>query len=81
MTNPLVVNGHTYTKIGWTPYDQELGYGWYGDMAHVMYRYLTSGPNELQKSILYDDHTDFNLDGALNENDYALWLQNAILGR
>jgi hypothetical protein len=24
-------------------------------MTHVMYRYLSSGPNELQKSILYDD--------------------------
>lgn len=53
--DPLIVNDHTYMKIGWTPYDQELGYGWFGDMAHVMYRYLSNGPNELQKSILYDD--------------------------
>lgn len=53
--DPLLVNGKTYLKIGWNEYDNELGYGWFGDMAHVMYRYLSSGPNELQKSILYDD--------------------------
>jgi hypothetical protein len=54
-TDPLVVDGNTYMKIGWNPYDQELGYGWYGDMAHVKYQYLSGGPNELQKSIIYDD--------------------------
>lgn len=55
--NPLLVNGKTYLKIGWNEYeaDRSLGYGWYGDMAHVMYQYLSSGPNELQKSIIYDD--------------------------
>ena len=53
--DPLVVNGKTYMKIGWNTYDQDLGYGWYGDMAHVMTRYLDSGPNVLQRSILYDD--------------------------
>jgi hypothetical protein len=53
--DPLQVNGHDYMKIGWNTYDEALGYGWYGDMAHVMYQYLSSGPNELQKSILYDD--------------------------
>ena len=42
-------------KIGWNTYDTSLGYGWYGDMDHVMYRYLTDGPNELQKSIIFDD--------------------------
>lgn len=52
---PLVVNGHQYEKIGWDSYDIGKGYGWYGDMAHVMYAYLSSGPNELRKSILYDD--------------------------
>lgn len=52
---PLIVEGHEYMKIGWNIYDVDIGYGWYGDMAHVMYRYLDSGPNELQKSIVYDD--------------------------
>lgn len=55
-SDSLVVDGKTYMKIGWDTYDEKgLGYGWLGDMSHVMYRYLTEGPNELQKSILYDD--------------------------
>ena len=39
--DPLVVDGKTYMKIGWNEYeaDTSLGYGWYGDMAHVMYQY------------------------------------------
>ncbi len=53
--DPFVVDGKTYMKIGWNTYDQNLGYGWYGDMAHVMYQWLPSGPNGLQQSILYDD--------------------------
>jgi len=55
--DPLIVNGHEYMKIGWNEYeaDTSLGYGWYGDMAHVEYQYLNSGPNELQKSVIYDD--------------------------
>lgn len=53
--NPLLVNGNEYIKIGWNDYDETLGYGWYGDMAHVMYQHLTNGPNELQNSILHDD--------------------------
>ncbi len=55
--DPLVVDGKTYMKIGWNEYetDTSLGYGWYGDMAHVMYQYLSSGPNKLQSSIIYDD--------------------------
>jgi C1A family cysteine protease len=53
--NPLTVNGKTYMKIGWNTYSEILGYGWYGDMAHVMYHYLDYGSDELQKSIIYDD--------------------------
>lgn len=56
--SPLMVDGHEYMKIGWNDYDQTLGYGWYGDMAHVMYRYLdlgAGGPGVLQQSIIYDD--------------------------
>ncbi len=57
MADPLVVDSKTYVKIGWNEYeaDTSLGYGWYGDMAHVMYWYLDSGPNVLQRSIIYDD--------------------------
>jgi hypothetical protein len=52
--DPLVVDGKTYMKIGFNPYDQALGYGWYGDMAHTRYVYL-DGPNELQKSMICDE--------------------------
>ncbi len=52
---PLIVDAHEYMKIGWNDYDQGLGYGWYGDMAHVMYEYRASGPNTLQRSIIYDN--------------------------
>lgn len=55
LANPLVVDGKEYMKIGWNAYDQTLGYGWYGDLAHVMYDYLDDGPNELQRSVIYDD--------------------------
>lgn len=57
LAKPLVVDGKEYIKIGWNEYaaDGSLGYGWYGDMAHVEYRYLSDGPNELQRSIIYDD--------------------------
>jgi hypothetical protein len=53
--DPLVVGNNTYMKIGWNTYDSSLGYGWFGDMAHVMYQYVSGAPNELQKSIIYDD--------------------------
>ncbi len=53
--SPLLIDSREYMKIGWNTYDQDLGYGWYGDMAHVMYKYLSSGPNVLQKSVIYDD--------------------------
>lgn len=64
--DPLVVDGREYMKIGWHDYDSVAGYGWYGDTAHVMCQYLATAPNELQKSIIYDDwgrlHTfDFDL--------------------
>ncbi len=77
--NPLVVNGKTYTKIGWEAYDKDKGYGWYGNMDHVMYKYLSSGPNELQKSVIYDDwgrqHTfEYNLpNGKYNVTISAGW--------
>lgn len=53
--DPLIVNGNTYMKIGWTQYNETDGYGWFGELASTQYQYLSSGPNELQKSILYDD--------------------------
>ncbi len=53
--NPLWVNGKEYMKIGWNPYDEDLGYGWYGDMKHVMYKSIYNAPDLLKGSVLYDD--------------------------
>jgi len=59
--DPLVVNGHTWTKIGWEAYDAKAGYGWsgpyIGDASIMLYQYLDgAGVDELQKSIIYDDY-------------------------
>ena len=56
LDDPLVVDGKTYMKIGWQPYSTALGYGWYGDFTQAFYAYVPSGPNPLQRSILYDDY-------------------------
>jgi hypothetical protein len=59
--NPLVVSGHTWTKIGWDAYDPKKGFGWsgpnIGDPTIMLYQYLSdSSVDELQKSIIYDDY-------------------------
>ncbi len=56
VADPLVINGNTYMKIGWTQYNETDGYGWFGDLSEARYQYLSTGPNELQKSIIYDDY-------------------------
>ncbi len=54
--NPLVVNGKTYLKLSGSDYSQTDGYGWYSPPdAHWMTAWLSSGPNVLQRSILYSD--------------------------
>lgn len=55
LADPLVVNGHTYEKIGWTLYDTTFGYGWRGNTTQGHYHYATA-PNALQGSIIYDDY-------------------------
>ncbi len=55
LASPLVIEGKTYLKVGWNAYDEKLGYGWFGDLKHVMYQYIDGAPNELKGSILYDD--------------------------
>ena len=58
--DPLIIDGDTYLKIGWSAYDAELGYGWYGE--HVgepsiaLYGYDdVADYSEAQRSYLYDD--------------------------
>jgi hypothetical protein len=54
--DPLLVNGNSYLKIGPGDYSQAAGYGWYSPPdAHWMTAWLGSGPNVLQRSILYSD--------------------------
>jgi hypothetical protein len=51
----VIVDGKLYMKIGWDHYSDITGYGWYGENDYVQYTYQ-DGPNELQKSIIYDDY-------------------------
>jgi hypothetical protein len=54
--NPLVVNGKTYLKLGSNDYSATDGYGWYSPPdVHWLTAWLGSGPNVLQRSILYSD--------------------------
>jgi hypothetical protein len=85
---PLMVNGKAYMKVGWNEYeaDPALGYGWYGDMAHVEYRYLDSGPNELQKSVIYDDWGrqktfEFDLPNGVYDVTVSVGWQGRVYGR
>ncbi len=71
--NPLLVNGKTYLKVGWSDYSAAAGYGWYSPPdVHWMAAWLGSGPNELQRSVIYSDYGrlatwEFDLpDGAYN---------------
>lgn len=52
---PLFVNGCSWMKIGWNSYNDSLGYGWYGDLTHVKYAYVSGAANDLQRSVIYDD--------------------------
>src|SRR5207244_1470874 len=58
--SPLVVNGHTWLKIGWEGYDAQKGYGWagpnIGNATIMLYKYLTGAPDVLASSVIYDDY-------------------------
>jgi hypothetical protein len=50
-------NNRDYFQIGGNNYDSAAGYGWYAPPeVHWMTSYLSSGPNPLQRSILYSDY-------------------------
>jgi hypothetical protein len=50
-------NGRNYFQIGSADYDDAAGYGWYAPPeVHWMTAWLSSGPNPLQRSILYSDY-------------------------
>lgn len=62
---PLMVAGHDYMKAGFTPWDEELGYGWMGENVGtdiVMSSYDdVAGFDERQRSYVYDDYGRNNL--------------------
>lgn len=62
---PLTVDGETWLKIGWQPWDDELGYGWYGEnigTGIVQYGFDdVNGFSDVQKSYVYDDYGRDNL--------------------
>lgn len=70
--DPLIVDNHTWTKIGWEAYDAKVGHGWtgphIGEPAVMLYKYFPNAMvNELQKSVIYDDYVNvdtFNWDLA-----------------
>jgi hypothetical protein len=50
-------NGRNYFQIGSADYDEAAGYGWYAPPeVHWKTAWLDSGPNPLQRSILYSDY-------------------------
>jgi hypothetical protein len=64
--SPLVVDGNTYTKVGWAKYDAKQQLGWSGqyvdDPQIALYGYDdVAGYDELQRSYLYDDYGRDNL--------------------
>ncbi len=59
--DPLVVGGNEYIKVGWQPYDDDDGYGWFGENIDNPSIAMTGyddagGYDEVQKSYLYDDY-------------------------
>ncbi|MCC7538739.1 MAG: hypothetical protein IT379_21110 [Deltaproteobacteria bacterium] len=69
--DPLVIDGRTYLKVGWVPWNEELGYGWLGenvgDPAIALYGYDdVAGYDEAARSYVYDDY------GRANRFELAL---------
>ncbi|MCA9709843.1 MAG: hypothetical protein KDK70_28645 [Myxococcales bacterium] len=63
--DPLALGGHTWMKIGWEAWDDERGWGWYGENVGtgiVMSGYAdVGGLDERQRSYVYDDYGRDNL--------------------
>jgi hypothetical protein len=76
--DPLIVDGKTFQKIGWEPYDQAKGYGWSGENlanpAIALYGYDDgAGTSETERSYVYDDYGRDNLfEFALTKGKYRV---------
>ncbi len=75
---PLMVDGKTYLKVGFSPYSEELGYGWYGEFISDPGIALTGfddvdGYSVLSQSYVYDDYGRDNLfEFALENGSYQV---------
>jgi len=69
--DPLVVDDKEYMKIGITPYDENMGYGWFGATENFKTNYDPWGSetSELKRSYVYDDY-------AHNPNTFQFDLPN-----
>jgi hypothetical protein len=59
--DPLTIDGNDYLKVGWQAWDDDAGYGWFGenvdDPSIAMAGYDdVGGYDERQRSYLYDDY-------------------------
>lgn len=82
--DPLEFDGKTWMKIGWTAWDDALGYGWYGenvgDPGIALYGYdAVDGVSEVARSYVYDDYgRDSLFEFALENGRYRV---TAAVGR
>ncbi len=58
---PLVVDGKTYRKVGWSPWDDEQAFGWFGENignSEILRSGYddVAGFNEVERSYIYDDY-------------------------
>jgi hypothetical protein len=73
--DPLEVGGKTWMKIGWSAYDEDAGYGWYGENidnpAIALYGFdEVTGYDEVASSYVYDDYGRDNLFEFAIENGH-----------
>ncbi|MCA9690580.1 MAG: hypothetical protein R3A51_08940 [Nannocystaceae bacterium] len=63
--DPLSARGQTWTKVGWGPWDDATGMGWYGefvgDPGIAVYGYDPGGADDIENSYVYDDYGRDNL--------------------
>ncbi len=77
-TDPLVVDGKTYMKVGWAAYDEKLGLGWSGqhiaNPAIAQFGFdSTEGYSVVQQSYIYDDYGRDNLfEFAIEPGEYTI---------
>ena len=82
--DPLEVDGHTWIKIGWQPWSDEDGLGFYGenveDPGIALYGYdQVDGWDPVRSSYVYDDYgRDYLFEFALENGRYMV---TAAVGR